>query len=897
MSVKKNPFFRLLRALLLVVLVPVLVLAGWICYSFFDRVIPLAVIPAGYSVLVHTDSVYGAIDPVLDIEAADALLADPALVSVRPVFRALRSSPLRAEPWFRYAAARRADIPLYTFGEGGVDFFAVLDLRELSALSRLAPAAARFLTPRVPGLEYIAEGGEQGVPCFAYHIAGEKGTETVLYAKPYRNLLVVALSRELLALAFAGDYSGAYSEEERAAFALPCEKQFRITADARGFASRAAGDNAAAMELARLLSAGTEATVQLGISGTDVELRATLPVDAAQLQESPLAGLLSRLASLPSLTASMGSSVQYYTLLNAGTLQELKDAVFPLLQGAHDVDALWEEGETYSHKLFSRSIEELLFSWTGQEFAVLGMEGSSDPVIALQIADEVKRQEAFARLGSSILIRNNTSLMIDGVRIPRLELPLFFRSLLRLFKIELPRPYYMVQGGCIFFSASAQNLSTLHMECREQAMLASADVWRKVSGTDDEPASVSLYYNLGRSIPFFLQGEGLLTRLLRLYNIGRCDIRLGEASLGCTLRACAAGTHDRRLIPGFPFALDGESDYVLHAEHPGSDGRIPAVFVLEDGSSLKSLELASLRQHRLLSPASCTVSAAPEECAGGGVLWLVTDEGAVYLLDRDLSCVRGFPVQAASAPAAPAAASGTSVLVPLPGGAVFVVRDDGSSYTAYTGNASASFKSAPAVLGGESGMAAFYARSGGSSLIYLFRDGSFVSPRKPLKLSGPGSGSPCLLEKDGSVYTAFVTQTGRFHLFRDGVPCEGFPLRLQGVFYRNVVAADGYFFALSDSARLYRVAPDGSFVTMDVPGSMSARDGTLCAAGTRICVSTDDGDLYAFSSGLALLPGYPLSGRGVPVFSDVDGDGAEDCLLLAADRKLYAWTVPPAPAD
>ena len=151
---KKNPFVRFVRTLLFIILVPVLLLAGWISYAAFDRVLPAAVIPAGYSALVHTDSVYGALDPVLDIEAADALLADPSLVDVRPVFHALRASPLRGNRFVRYAAARRADMPVYSFGDSGMDFLAVLDLRELSALTRLTAVswACTLLADRVPGL-------------------------------------------------------------------------------------------------------------------------------------------------------------------------------------------------------------------------------------------------------------------------------------------------------------------------------------------------------------------------------------------------------------------------------------------------------------------------------------------------------------------------------------------------------------------------------------------------------------------------------------------------------------------------------------------------------------------------------------------------------------------------
>ena len=41
-------------------------------------------------------------------------------------------------------------------------------------------------------------------------------------------------------------------------------------------------------------------------------------------------------------------NIQYYTLLHAGSLPELKDALFPIIQQTQDIQAAWEEGEKYA---------------------------------------------------------------------------------------------------------------------------------------------------------------------------------------------------------------------------------------------------------------------------------------------------------------------------------------------------------------------------------------------------------------------------------------------------------------------------------------------------------------------------------------------------------------------
>ena len=59
----------------------------------------------------------------------------------------------------------------------------------------------------------------------------------------------------------------------------------------------------------------------------------------------------------------------------------------------------------------------------------------------------------------------------------------------------------------------------------------------------------------------------------------------------------------------------------------------------------------------------------------------------------------------------------------------------------------------------------------------------------------------------------------------------------------------------------------------------------------RVCVSSDGNVLYGFSSGLEMLPSFPLAGSGRPVFADVNADGKIDCITLTIDNKLNAWNI------
>ncbi|MCR5724481.1 MAG: hypothetical protein K6G80_05275 [Treponema sp.] len=599
--------------------------------------------------------------------------------------------------------------------------------------------------------------------------------------------------------------------------------------------------------------------------------------------------LLSTSASLPPLVSRLPDIVQYYTVLNAGTLSDLKSSLSPYIPPEKNFDALWRRADGACRALFSLSLEDVLYSWTGSEFAAFGLEGHSLPVFAVQIRDEAKRAEIFDQVLSSFLIKDDMSLIIDGVRLPRITVPSFIESLLAVCNISIPSPYYLVHDGYIFFSVAPEALSAVYTSMKTSGRLSKTAYWRAVSDSLSNDVQVSLFYNLERSIPFFLRTPGVHTKILELYTIGRADLRIKDGDAVVSLHAVARHAQDARAVPGFPVPLEGKAVPEILAE-PGKNPSM--LFWLEDGTKICSFDSSSMEQKSIVLPERLTLSSPNQAVNKNGVLWAVTQSGAVYLFDRNLEVISPFPVLTGERPSAGGAAyGGDALLVPLTGGSLCLVNSSGSVSLIQL-PATGQLRSAPAVSGTT---AAVYEKSFAGK-IWLIENGALTNGDNPLSVPGIAFGSPALIRKGSLLYVAFITQAGAFYLWENGELRDGFPLQLDGVFYLNAEASGSYFYVLDSTAVLTRIGVDGSILRVAVPAS-TARNGFLTVAEPEksgrasLYVCPDGNTLYGFSSSLELLSGFPVSGWGRPAFADVNGDKRADCFTLTLDNTLTAWNV------
>ena len=889
---KKLPLaVRLLLLPFKIILVILLILLAWFAFCRFDRISPVEAIPDDYALYLRTDKIWDTAEPLLDLNATLVAMTSPELQQYRETYLKLKSSKLRKNALVKFALKRRVDAALYADTMDTADktssgsFIAVLDTGLLAGAARLAPYALPHIK-KLQGKIEICRNSHGN-----YYMLSENA-----FCIFKKNLVIFTNSNQLMEEAMTFSNSGLYKAEELAAMNARLHEPLRILANGKYLAaiSKEGSLQNYLSAVSPFLSEDEYAVLNFGITNNELNLTINVPMaitDELTDSEHPVLELLKKESRVPSLLPKFSDDIQYYTLISAGSLREIKNAAARILPPEKDFSNTWNKSDSICKILFNRSLEDILLSWTGDEFAVFGIEGKSEPVFAIKIEDEEKRQMIFDRIFSSYIVQSNDSLLIDGVRLPCIELPGFLLSIIRTFDINVPKPYYLIKDNFIYFSQSPENLIAINQKSSKSKKLSGSENWMRVSSKQSPYSSLSLYYNLKRSVPFFIKGNSAMSKILSLYNSGRFDLRIKENILTLQLQASAYELESTRNIPGFPIALENKSDALLVKSNAKKSNLI---FWLENDSSVNSLNCSNFTRNKIVIEEVQYIIAADENTAktNEGELWAVTKSGLVYLLTSKLEIVSNFPLLTGiNASCEPFIYKSSLALCDNEGDINFISAD--GKITSFSTQTESPVKSVPVVNGD---LLVLYEKGffGG---IHIYKNLEPLTSQGPLELDGIAYGSPCILTNGSKQYIAMITQAGSLYVYDlNGNLLPAFPLELGGIYYLNVKAANGYIFALSSDGELCRISLDGKILRLKIP-YFTAKSGKLCICNyndegeEEIFVSGEGNSIYGFNSKLELLPGFPISGFGNPVFIDLNGDNKKDCLAITLDNRLSAVNI------
>lgn len=881
---KKNPVLRFFINIFILILVLLIAIIAALSYCALDSKSSLSSIPRSYSLYLHTDSAFDAFNPLFDLQAADMLLSEPQFKSLRKPFMDFRSSPARDNKFLRFAASRPVDIALY--GQGSSSHYVVsVNLGFFSAISRLGQLIFPKLNYEIENLSY--EKNEQ-TSYFCY-----KMKDSILYFKSVKNLIIASDSLEHLLTAALVENDSNYTEEQRKLFKTKSKKEFRIVADAQSLLLQATEGNPLLRSLSSIISADSLSAISFTIDDSDLSLKCALPLAQSEEELASLAAIFKKPSSVPNLLTRFSEITQYYTLLNLGSLEELKNSLLPFIPEVKNPDDFWENSNDWCKSILKMSLEDLLFSWSGSELAVLGVENQNDPIFAIQIKDEKQRQKIFNQLTDSILIKDDNSLILGGVRLPRLQLPTFLNWMLSIFKINLPNPYFLVLDGNIYFSESAECLSAIYTNAQSGKPLVKNKNYTALSKGQRKESSLSLFYNLERSIPFFLRSNEIFSKVLQLYSQGRFDMYINQNLMEFSLHACARSSGSLYSVPGFPINLEGKADPLnLQCD---SEKNPKNLFWLEENSghfTIKALNLSSMTIISKSESDFLYLSRAEKE-KNKGLLWTVSSHGVVSLLNEKLENTENFPIMLGENISVRPTSMGDKLVLVSENKNVHIIKSDASISSILIPDLTA--KSEVAVLKGKEDFVLY--SKGFMGKIYYFSEDKCLNQDNPFIVPGIAFGSPALLKSSGKTLIGFVTQAGEMNVWQsdssNSMQLSPFPMQLGGVFMTNVASSQKYFYALSSDAVLYRISTDGSILTVQIPNSR-AKNPYLCVrdmgnGGRGIFVCADANVIYGFNENLELLSGYPLTGWGKPVFADVNSDKIAECIALTLDGRLVAW--------
>lgn len=876
----KNPFAHFFLTVFWILLGIIVLLSVWCVFSALDKKNPLDILPPQYSAYIHTDSFYEAANPLLNVQAADIVLSSDEMSDIRGIFMLLRESELREQKFIKFFLSRKIDAAFYTEQERRNAFVASVDLGVFSSVSRLAT----FFLPRLH-INGISKIQTSSLDFFTY----ENG-DAEFYFKPVKNLVIVSNDLDTFTQAVNGNNAAAYTPEQIELLERKTDNPIKLIINAKKLAESFLQGNKSVENILPLISDNALSLISFQIADSEIALQIEIPMNTAH-QNFSNGNLLSRNSAAPELPTWLSTSVQYYTILNAGTIQELKSFIFPLVPKENKIDELWKNADKLMHTFFKISLDELLSSWTADEFAVIGIEDLNDPVFAIKIADEQRRREIFNTVIKSFLLNENKSLILNGVRIPRLEFPPFIQGLLNALGISLKTPYFLVYNNYIYFSQSAESLSAIYATFSNGTNISFNENWKAVAA-HNEPAAVSLFYDLEKSRPFFINSRSELSKILELYPIGRANIFVKDSSLFFKLNATSRRKNSLRAVPGFPVELNGKHNSKIltcAVKNPST------VFWLENERTLNAMNVKKTKTNSYIfdSPAFIQTT----ENGGKEMIMALTKNRELFLFNENLEIEKGYPILIPEDFAGTPYLSFQESCIPSASGKFYLIQNKKITATDFGLEPFENVKILP-YYDGKRGT--IYER-GFLGKIFILSDGECINKDNPVLLDKIGFGNPAILEKSDGTNTfsvGFVSQSGKLSVFRvadNNTVSDEYEIQLDGLFNTNLAASGNFFFALSTDGELFKIDAAEKTVTSVKIDYVTAKEGLLSVQTVNgkkcVTVGIDGNVIYCFTEDLELVYGFPVAGTGIPAFADVNGDSHPDCFALTVDNKLNAWNL------
>ena len=885
---KKSKFIRVLLIVLIAFIILPLIME---MVFYLMRVSPGAVIPDTFFVYTKISHPQAVSSKLLEHESLPEILTIPEIAWLSPTISSIRSSGILEKAIVKLALRGTVSAAFLDVKNGGQSYIAAWDSAFLAPFLPLLPLAARLY--KIPDLNYVQGGVSR------FEIRGEGST---IYIGVKRNLVIVSDNEEVFFHAFSPDGSS-YAAEKKASLK---NQDLAVLLSSPSVTKMLADGNP---ELAQVLSQlKFPAHIELGISVAPKQLNISM-VTPVTTENTAFGSLLANNSMPPSLMNVLPESAQYYTGLSSIKLREIMNtmAEFPEM----GLEENLQMADRIAKPLLGLGIDDILYSWTADEFAVFGLEDKPTPVIAIKIGDEAKRKAVFDKAFHSIFLKEDSRLVLDGNRIPQIELPGFVDAILRIIHVTVPRPYYTIHENWLYLSESPENILATVTELRQNKLLAKNQTWQKLSEGGGANSSLSLYYSLNRSLPFFLKGGSAAASILRMYRQGLMKLSIKDNVLTISLAAEPGSGKGLESMPGYPINIGRKTGSAVYAvlNDSGSESRL---LLSRDNSALsinpsdnKVYELKGEDPVWVIPAEGFTIKTMKDSAA-----WVVSARGLVTLVNGNMEEAEAFPViTGLKLTSAPAAWGGKVYLMSEETGGKGAIHqvDSAGRISKLDAEFNSPILSPPAFINtgvrNETYMA-LYPKSFLGEIFLCSPEGHSLPPW-PITIPGIAFGTPLPfmpLKPEGQPKThiAFITMAGELSVFDEGgVPLPGFPLELSGVFYVQPAWDGTYLWVVSEEGALFRIDPENTGIQQvmeqKLPNLAVKENGCIMAVDVdfdgipEIFISGEGNAIYGYTRNMVSIDGFPLSAWGRPAFADLNGDGIMNIAAAGMDNKLYRW--------
>lgn len=881
------------KTLLIVLIVLVTATAALFIWHFSTLQSPDDYLPGEFLVYIKVDSIKDIYDNVIDLRAADVVFSSSE--DLRSVYKALmqfKSTELSKNYFFNQLLNVRCDLVVYE------DFTSALvfDPGLTGAVTRLLPLLNNMVN--IEGMDVNTI---------------QKGAATILHYTINENDFFFSFHNNLSFFSTQlANIENLYNNHKNgksitATGALkPLEGKIKeggfakIYLNSKSFADTIAKEDPELQAFLKEVSFNSLSAITFKISNEKIFASAYTGLKT----ENPL--LKDFMAHPPGglqVLKYLPDSANVYTSINFPSFNEVLNILLSF-KGQDLKKAITDINEA-SMFAFGIGIDKLLFDWIGSEAGLFTVDRVIEPVVFVKISHKDKWDFAMEKIANSLFLDESSSLILDDVKIRKIELPGFLQYVVSMFVKGLETPYFVELEDFAFFSMNPEVLSAIVNDYNQERTLTRTPEYKEITRESRKNANVFLYYDLSSKLPAFLGTNTVLAGVLKLYEKGLLTVYFSDTEI--TLDVSAAGVAGNKTLafPGFPRKLDNQAVTDVFCRPLKGPGDYKFVYInKEEDLVFQSPYDDTVKKSKVEKNSSLLFAKDPRD--GETSLFVFAGQGTLYRFDSAGELTAPYPVFTGYKNSfSPVEHKGRLVFFRNDDKKLVFLNQSGGDEEAFGYNFKKSLLVPPAFDGD---LTAFYPKSFSGEIFLADSKGDLLEgwPQKGggISLSGP------VFMHDGRRLVVFLTQAGILNVWDEqGRQLEGFPLDLDGVFYIAPVPVSSALKSVMEAGR------QKALVVLDSTGTLTlvGLDGEilrekkleeLAGKNSRITAFDFDKDgieelfiygeknfITGLGRGFEALPGFPVIGSKAPSFGDLNYDGMTEMITGSFDGNIYAYTL------
>ncbi len=883
-----------IRICLVVILLAAVSFAGLFAYYLVTKKSAEDYLPSSFIAYLRISSIGKFYDSVIDLRAAETVFAEvPQLKSINKAITDFKSEEISRSFYLK----RLLDVEAHAVIDSSQTPVLIFDPGLLSLPIQLFPVVNLFVKVEGLNLDIIQRGK---ITIYSLEVS-EKDR---VYFCINNNLILASTKIEPIEKCFAIHESGETlaKNEEAAALSGKIRKKGKayIVVNTEAVLSMVAQGNDMLRAAFKDVTFNGYSALSFDVSNTELSIEA---VTSFSTKNETLRSFVTYAPpGLRSLTV-LPDTTSVYSSVSPRSVEELIRIVSMFKE--RDEGKLVKQIDDACRLVFGKSADELLFGWIGSEAGAVTLEGSAAPVLFIRHKDRGKLEAALEAIAASIYVDQDSSLVLDELRLTKIVLPDFIKGIASMFVKGLDTPYYLILGDYIFFSMDAKNLVSIEGASRSNKTIVRSEAYRSTAIDMPINGHVSLYYNTESQVPDFLGRDNLVTRILASYGRGMVSVYFREDEV--RIRVSASGTSQAAvsMAPGYPKLLPGgiSTDVVVsdvkgsktpEFVYAGQDGKLYVYDPIDGTSRSQEIERDS------------SIRVVKNPATGRNEIYVLGGSGILYKFDGEANPVPPFPIQEnykGSFP--PAEWNGRVVLFSQEKKALQFVSSEGT-VTDFGFAFDEPLLGQPAFSGR---IVSFYPKSFSGTVYCTDGEGTLL-PGWPKDGNGISTIQPVIFkDRDGKTVVAFISQAGVLNAWdMDGSSLPGFPVDLGGVFAADLaIVSEGIVSGGNGAGKaILALNTDGTFYVVDTRATILAQKQVPGTGGknSRVYLFDFDRDgieeifvygssnyITALDNGPEIVPGFPVKGSKKCAFVDVDGDGRRELVAGSFDGNVYAYEV------